>query len=478
MKYIPTIGLEIHSQLATRTKIFCGCSTEFGSEPNTHSCPVCLGMPGVLPVLNKRAVELAIRLALRTNGEIQKRSYFARKNYFYPDLPKGYQISMFEFPLIRGGYLDVETQDRVKRIRINRIHLEEDAGKLIHEEGYIESFFDVNRCGVPLVEIVTEPDFENADEISKFLNKLKEILVFSGVSNGNMEQGNIRVDTNISVRPEIQKELGTRTEIKNMNSFVSVVSAVAFEVDRQIDILESGGRIVQETLLYDAIHDTISTMRLKEEAHDYRYFPEPDLVPVIIDNEWIEKTTDELPELREEMLERFKREYPIPAYDAEILTSSPATASYYEEVINCGADPKKASNWVMGQLQGYLNETHIDIEEFKSKVPPSMFSSLLCIIDRGIISATLGSSVVFFEMASTGKDPEVIIRQKGLTQISDRGELEKIARDVIESYPNEVAKFRSGKKQILGFFVGQVMKITNGKANPKEINEIFKELLS
>lgn len=474
MKYIPTIGLEIHSQLATSTKIFCGCSTKFGGEPNTHSCPVCLGMPGVLPVLNRHVVELAMRLALLIDGKIQKRSNFARKNYFYPDLPKGYQISMFEFPLIRGGHLDIETPNGGKKIQINRIHLEEDAGKLIHEEGHIKSYFDVNRCGVPLVEIVTEPDFETTDEISRFLNKLKEILVFSGVSKGNMEQGNIRVDTNISVRPEGQKELGTRTEIKNMNSFVNVVSAVTHEIDRQIDILESGGSIIQETLLYDAVHNTISTMRTKEDAHDYRYFSEPDLVPVIIDDEWIEKVKNELPELREEMLARFERKYHIPAYDAEILTASPSTAAYYEEVVDSGADPKKASNWVMGEVSRILNETKIEIDEFIVK--PSMLASLLKIINKGTISGSIGKTV-FDEMAVTGNDPEKIVEQKGLTQISDKGELEKIAREVIESYPDEVAKFKSGKKQILGFFVGQVMKMTQGKANPKEINAIFQELL-
>jgi len=475
LKYIPAIGLEIHSQLASRTKIFCGCTTEFGGEPNTHSCPVCLGMPGVLPVLNRYAVELAMRLAIRIGGEIQKRSYFARKNYFYPDLPKGYQISMYEFPLIRGGSIALETSSGKKTIGINRIHLEEDAGKLIHEEGHAKSYFDVNRCGVPLVEIVTEPDFETKEEISQFLNKLKDILIFSGVSNGNMEQGNIRVDANTSVRPEGQKELGTRTEIKNMNSFANVISAISQEIERQIDILESDGNIIQETLLYDAVHDTLSSMRSKEEAHDYRYFSEPDLVPLIIDEKWIEKVKNELPESREEILTRFKHVYNIPPYNAEILTTSPAIAAYYEEVVNSGADPKKASNWVMGEVLRILNETRIEIEEFKVK--PSMLASLLNIIDRGTISGSIGKTV-FDEMAATGDDPEKIIEQKSLTQISDKGELEKIVRGVIGSYPAEVAKFRSGKKQLLSFFVGQVMKITKGKANPKEVNAILQELLS
>ena len=475
MRYIPTIGLEIHSQLATNTKIFCGCSTEFGSAPNTHSCPVCLALPGVLPVLNRQAIELAMRLALRVNGEIQKKSYFARKNYFYPDLPKGYQISMYEYPLIRGGHIDVETPTGGKTIRLNRIHLEEDAGKLIHEEGRFESYFDVNRCGVPLVEIVTEPDFESVDEISQFLNKLKEILIFSGVSRGNMEQGNIRVDVNTSVRPEGSSELGTRTEIKNMNSFANVVSAISHEIDRQIDLLESGGQIIQETLLYDPVQDTVSAMRSKEDAHDYRYFPEPDLVPVIVEDDWVERVKEKLPELREEILARFKHLYHLPEYDAKILCTSPAIAWYYEEVVASGAEPKKASNWIMGEVLRILNETQTDIKEFKVK--PSMLASLLTIIDEGTISGSMGKTV-FDEMAFTGNDPETVIKQKGLTQISDKSELEKYAREVIESNPEEAKKFKSGKKQLLGFFVGQVMKMTKGKANPREVNAIIQELLS
>ncbi len=477
MNYIPTAGLEIHSQLATHTKIFCGCSTEFGSDPNTHSCPVCLGMPGVLPVLNRQAVELAIRLALRIGGEIQHRSYFARKNYFYPDLPKGYQISMFEFPLIRGGHYDVETPEGKKTIRFNRIHLEEDAGKLIHEEGNAESYFDVNRCGVPLVEIVTEPDFETMEEITSFLNGLKEILVFSGVSRGNMEEGNIRVDANISLRPEGRKELGTRTEIKNMNSFANVVSAISYEIDRQTDILESGGRVVQETLLYDAVNDKISPMRSKEEAHDYRYFPEPDLVPIIIDNEWIEKVKSELPEMREDFIERFKKDYNLPDYDSETLAASPGVAVYFDTIVKAGADPKNASNLTLGKLQGFLNENKIDIYEFEKIVKPQMLKELLDLVEDGEISGSM-SKTVFDDMSATGKSAHVIINSKGLKQISNKDELEIIAREVIESNPGEAEKYRAGKKQLLGFFVGQVMKKTKGKANPKEVNAIFQELLS
>jgi aspartyl-tRNA(Asn)/glutamyl-tRNA(Gln) amidotransferase subunit B len=475
MRYIPTIGLEIHSQLASKTKIFCGCSTEFGGDSNTHGCPVCLGMPGVLPVLNEQVVKLAMRLGLRTGSVIQPKSYFARKNYFYPDLPKGYQISMFEYPIICGGGLTVDTPNGEKFIRLNRIHLEEDAGKLIHEDGNSESYFDVNRCGVPLVEIVTEPDFANTDEISQFLTKLKEILIFSGVSNGNMEEGNIRVDANTSIRPETQKELGTRTEIKNLNSFANVVSAVNQEIDRQTDIVESGGKISLETLLYDSVNETLTSMRSKEESHDYRYFPEPDLVPLIIDDEMIEQIRSELPELRGEIRARFETKYGLPEYDSDILTATPSIAEYFEEAVTAGANPKKASNWVMGDVLRVLNESRINIEAFK--VRPSMLASLISMIEKGTISGSIGKTV-FDEMASTGAEPEKIVEQKGLSQISDKGELEKIAADIIESHPDEAAKYRSGKKQLLSFFVGQVMKITRGKANPNEVSAIFQEFLS
>ena len=481
MNYLPTIGLEIHSQLATKTKIFCGCSTEFGGEPNTHSCPVCLGMPGVLPVLNRHGVELAMRMALLTGGEIQKKSYFARKNYFYPDLPKGYQISMFEFPLIKGGGIDLDTENGKKTIRINRIHMEEDAGKLIHVEGGLESYFDVNRCGVPLIEIVTEPDFETTGEITQFLNILKEMLVFSGASRGNMEQGNIRVDANISIRPEGQKELSTRTEIKNMNSFVNAVTAVRHEIVRQTDIVEGGGKVVQETLLYDAEHETLAPMRSKEEAHDYRYFPEPDLVPVSIDDEWIDRVKNELPEMRDEMRRRFEHEYSLPAYDAEILTTSPEIARHFEAtrtsdvLIEVKDSDKKVSNWYMGEVLRVSNETQTPVDELKVK--PDMLAGLIAMVDKGTVSGSMAKTV-FEEMASTGKDPETIVNEKGLTQISDKGELETVVKGVINSNPDEAAKYKAGKTKLLGFFVGQVMKETKGKANPQEVNTIIREMLS
>jgi len=474
MKYIPTVGLEIHCHLATNTKIFCGCSTAFGSDANTHACPVCLGMPGVLPVLNRSAVELAIRMALVTGGEVQEKSRFARKNYFYPDLPKGYQISMFEFPLIRGGSLDVETARGVKTIRFNRIHLEEDAGKLIHDENRGDSYFDVNRCGVPLIEIVTEPDFETVEEITVFLNTIRELLVFSGASRGNMFEGDIRVDANISIRPEGTAELGTRTEIKNMNSFANAVAAVRIEIDRQIDVVESGGTISQETLLFDAERQIISPMRSKEEAHDYRYFPEPDLVPVHVDEAWIGKIRGELPELRSDMRARFEREYGLPAYDADILTSDPAVAAYFEEVIGQGADPKKASNWVMGEVLRVLNESRIEISAFK--VTAAHLASLLAMIDEGTISGSIAKTV-FEDMTREGGDPAAIVREKGLVQISDKSELDAIIKEIIEAHPDEVEKFRAGKTKLMAFFVGQVMKATRGKANPQEANAILKEYL-
>lgn len=475
MRYLPTIGLEVHSQLATDTKIFCGCSTGFGAEPNTHGDPVCLGMPGVLPVLNRKVVELAMRMALYTGGDIQRRSTFARKNYFYPDLPKGYQISMFEEPLIRGGHVDVETERGAKRIRLNRIHLEEDAGKLIHAEGRPESWFDVNRCGVPLIEIVTEPDFETVEEVSQFLDKLKELLVFGGVSRGNMEQGNIRVDANISIRPENETTLGTRTEIKNMNSFVNVASAIRFEIERQTDLVMRGGKVVQETLLYDPLRDTVASMRSKEEAHDYRYFPEPDLVPVVVDDEWIARVRASLPELRTDMRARFEREYGIPAYDADILTASPSVAAWYEEVIAAGADPKKASNWVMGEVLRVLNETGTTLAEFKVK--PSMLAALIGLVGEGVISGSMAKTV-FEEMMTTGKSPDAVVEEKGLRQISDTGALRGIIERIVAANPDAVEKFRAGKTQLMGFFVGEVMKETKGKANPKEVNTIIRELLA
>ncbi len=474
MKYIPTVGLEIHSQLATDTKIFCGCPTEFGGDPNSHSCPVCLGMPGVLPVLNRRAIELAIRMALLTNGKVQNRSYFARKNYFYPDLPKGYQISMFEFPLIKGGTVELDTSKGPKTIHFNRIHLEEDAGKLIHDESRAQSYFDVNRCGVPLIEIVTEPDFDTLEEVSLFLNQLREMLVFSGASRGNMFQGNIRVDANISIRPEGQEELGTRTEIKNMNSFENAIAAIELEIDRQIDVVDGGGKIVQETLLYDSDKHRLSSMRSKEEAHDYRYFPEPDLVPVVVNDEMVEKIRKALPKMRAELMAQFEKDYGIPAYDAEVLTSSPQLARYYEAVIAGGADPKKASNWIMGEVSRVLNDQQIDIAEFK--ISPEKLADLLKLIDKGTISGAIAKTV-FEEMLENGGEPEKIVEEKGLVQISDKGELGKIVSDVIAANPDEVEKFRAGNPKLMAFFVGQVMKATRGKANPREVNELLKESL-
>jgi len=432
-------------------------------------------MPGVLPVLNRRAVELAMLMAFLTDGAIQQKSYFARKNYFYPDLPKGYQISMFEFPLIKGGHIDIDTGNGRRSIRINRIHLEEDAGKLVHVEGDPESYFDVNRCGVPLIEIVTEPDFENSEEVFQFLNILKEMLIFSGASRGNMEQGNIRVDANISIRPRGQKELNTRTEIKNMNSFVNAVAAINREIDRQIGIVEGGGAVIQETLLYDAVRETLASMRSKEEAHDYRYFPEPDLVPVFVDDAWIDRVRNELPEMREDMRSRFGRDYGIPPYDIDILTTAPDIARYFEETVGAGADPKKASNWIMGEVLRVLNETQSSLGEFK--VEPAMLAELIKLVDSGSISGSIAKTV-FDEMTLTGKNPGAIVEAKGLTQISDKSELEKIVREVIEASPDEVAKYRAGKTQVIGYFVGQVMKATGGKANPNEVNALLREMLS
>jgi aspartyl-tRNA(Asn)/glutamyl-tRNA(Gln) amidotransferase subunit B len=432
-------------------------------------------MPGVLPVLNRRAIELAMRMALRTGGEIQEYSLFARKNYFYPDLPKGYQISMYEYPLIKGGFIEVDTDNGKRNIRLNRIHLEEDAGKLIHVEGDTESYFDVNRCGVPLIEIVTEPDFETLDEVSQFLTKLREMIVFSDVSIGDMSHGNLRVDANISIRPVGQKELGIRTEIKNMNSFVNAIAAMGAEIDRQTALVEDGGTVMQETLLYDADRGTLSSMRSKEEAHDYRYFPEPDLVPVMVDEKWVEKVRSELPELRDEKKTRFVSDYGLPEYDADILTVSPEMSRYFEETVAAGADSKAASNWIMGEVMRKLNETQSTLEEFK--ISSANLAKLLSLIDNNTISGSIAKTV-FEEMAETGGGPEAIVEAKGLRQISDSGELESIVRKIVDSHPDEVQRYREGHTKLLGFFVGQAMKETKGKANPKEVNRIIMEMLS
>ncbi|ADL07429.1 Asp-tRNA(Asn)/Glu-tRNA(Gln) amidotransferase subunit GatB [Thermosediminibacter oceani] len=474
MEFETVIGLEVHVELHTKSKIFCGCTTEFGGEVNTHCCPVCLGMPGVLPVTNKKAVEYAIKAALALNCEIAEFSKFDRKNYFYPDLPKAYQISQYDLPLARNGYIEIEVDGKVKRIGINRVHLEEDAGKLVHEEGKSYSLVDLNRTGVPLIEIVSEPDIRSPEEAWLYLNKLKTILQYIEVSDCKMEEGSLRCDTNISIRPKGSDRFGTKVELKNLGSFRAVRRSLEYEEKRQREILEQGGAIVQETRRWDEARGITISLRSKEEAHDYRYFPDPDLVPIVIEREWVEKLKSELPELPDARKKRYVEEYGLPAYDAEVITASKALANFFEQCVSLYHDPKTISNWVMSEMMGILNETGREVEDIP--LGPEHLVKMLKMIDDGTISGKIAKEV-FREMFDTGKDPEAIVKEKGLVQISDEAELEKVARKVIEENPKSVEDYRNGKEKAIGFLVGQVMKETRGKANPQLVNKILKELL-
>ena len=475
MLFEPVIGLEVHAQLLTSTKIFCGCSTRFGEEPNSNTCPVCLGMPGTLPVLNKKVVEFAMKMSLATHCRINSINTWARKNYFYPDLPKGYQITQYSHPIAEGGYVDIEIDGSKNRIGITRIHMEEDAGKSIHDESGPSSYVDLNRAGVPLIEIVSEPDMRNTDEAVHYLRRLHEILVYLEICNGNMEEGSFRCDANISLRPKGQQKFGTRSELKNMNSFRNVQHALEYEIRRQRAILEGGGIVVQETRLWDVSQGATHSMRGKEEAHDYRYFPEPDLVPVVISDEWIEEVRRVLPELPMEKRERFVEQYGIPTYDAGVLTASLATADYYEETARLCGKPKLASNWIMGNLLAYLNEEKLEVTE--SPITPQTLADLINMIDEGTISGKIAKDV-FEDMCKSGKGPKEIVDKRGLLQISDASKLEKIVEAVLEANPGQLEQYKSGKVQLFGFFVGQTMKATNGKANPGIVNELLKKRLS
>ncbi len=475
MEYEPVIGLEIHAQLLTDSKIFCGCSTKFGAAPNSNTCPVCLGMPGVLPVMNKSVVEFTMKMALATNCRINPVNRFARKNYFYPDLPKGYQISQYAYPLAEAGYVDVEVNGDKKRIGITRIHMEEDAGKLVHDERSPSSYVDLNRACVPLIEIVSEPDMRTAEEAAAYLRRLHEILVYLEICDGNMEEGSFRCDANVSLRPIGQAEFGTRAELKNMNSFRNVQRALEYEISRQQYVLESGGAVLQETRLWDDSEGVTHSMRGKEEAHDYRYFPDPDLVPIVISEEWIGEIAKTIPELPLEKRERFVREYDIPPYDAGVLTATRALADYYEETVKCSGMPKGASNWVMGDVLGHLKEDKLDITS--SPVKPKDLGAMITLIEDDTISGTIAKEV-FGEMWKTGNPPGKIIEEKGLTQISDSGALESTIDDVLKANPDQVGQYKSGKEKLFGYLVGQTMKATQGKANPKLVNEILKKKLS
>lgn len=480
MKYEAVIGLEVHAQMLTETKIFCCCSTKFGSEPNTQTCPVCIGMPGVLPVLNKKALEFTIKTGLAMNCAISSYSRFARKNYFYPDLPKGYQISQYELPICEKGHVEIVVDGVIKKIGITRIHMEEDAGKNIHESappkagGGNYSFVDLNRAGVPLMEIVSEPDITRPGEAVEYMKKLRAILRYLGVCDGNMEQGSLRCDANVSVRPVGQEGFGVKTEIKNLNSFKFVEKALEYEIERQIKILKEGGKIIQETRLWNAERGMTESMRTKEEAHDYRYFPEPDLVPIMADQQWIDEIKKSLPELPDAKRERFVSEHRLPEYDADLMTSEKSLADWFEEAVHLGGQPKAVSNWIMSDLMRLLNTENKSIEE--SPIKPKQLVGMLRLIENGTISGKIAKTV-FEEMYKTGRDAESIVKEKGLVQISDAGEIEKIVDDVIVKNPKEVARYRSGEEKLLGFFVGHVMKLTKGKANPQLVNELLKKKL-
>ena len=477
MDYEAVIGLEIHAQLLTESKIFCGCSTRFGAEPNAHTCPVCTGMPGVLPVLNRRVVGLALRTAVALHGEIAPRFVFARKNYFYPDLPKGYQISQFERPISQGGYVEISVAPAARRVRLNRIHMEEDAGKLVHE-GAMEtagnSLVDLNRTGVPLIEIVTEPDLRTPEEAAAFLRKLRSILRYLEVCDGNMEEGSLRCDANVSIRPRGATSLGVKTELKNMNSFRFVEQALAYEIQRQMEVLAEGGEVVQETRLWDTARQVTLSMRGKEEAHDYRYFPDPDLVPFEVEVEWVRTIRKGLPELPDEKEERFVEALGIPRADARTLTASAELADYFERTVERFAQPKKVCNWILTELLRELNRDDRDIRD--CPVTPEHLGRLLAMIDTGAISGKIGKQVLT-EVYRTGKDPGAIVEEKGWVQIQDTSELEGIVDEVIAANPSEVEKYRAGKKKVLGFFVGQVMKATRGQANPQRVNELLRSRL-
>jgi len=475
MQYEAVIGLEVHAQMLTESKIFCGCSTRFGSEPNTQTCPVCIGMPGVLPVLNRKALEFAIKTGLAMNCRISPYSRFARKNYFYPDLPKGYQISQYELPICEHGFLEILVEGETRRIGITRVHMEEDAGKNIHEEGGNFSFVDLNRTGVPLMEIVSEPDMRTPREASEYMKKLRAILRYLGVCDGNMEQGSLRCDANVSVRPVGQREFGTRTEVKNINSFKFVEKAVEYEIKRQIRLLEEGEKVIQETRLWDSSRGITESMRGKEEAHDYRYFPEPDLVPVMPTNKWVDEIRASLPELPDKKRERFIAEYGLPEYDADMLVAEKSTAEWFEEAVREGGQPKTVSNWMTGELARFLNEENSSIETCPLR--PVQLAEMLRLIDNGTISGKIAKTV-FEEMYKTGKNAEAIVKEKGLVQISDSGAIEKAIDEIMAKSPKEVERFRGGDEKLMSFFVGQVMKSTRGKANPQMVNEILKKKLA
>ena len=474
MIYEVVIGVEVHAQLRTKSKMFCGCGTTFGRSANSQTCPVCLGLPGSLPVINKTAVEMAVRAGLALNCTIAAYNRFARKNYFYPDLPKGYQISQYESPICEQGWIEIATGEGKKRVRIRRAHLEEDAGKNIHETGTSGSHVDLNRAGTPLLEIVTDPDMRSADEVVAYLKGLRDILMYLEVCDGNMDEGSFRCEPNLSLRPLGQKEYGTKVELKNINSFKFVKDAIEYEMKRQTKVLNEGGKIRQETRLWNLERGETAVMRTKEEAHDYRYFPDPDLVPLKLDQEWVDGFHSGLPELPAVRAGRFVSEYALPEYDAGVLTASKGIADYFESCVKLFNQPKTVSNWVMGELTRELNNSGLDVSA--SPVSPERLVGLLQLVDKGTVSLKVAREI-FPDVYSSGKTPEEIVRERGLTQVSDEGALDKIIEEVLAKSPAQVAQFKEGKQQVLGFLVGQVMKASGGKANPGKVNELLKKRL-
>ncbi|HSE58427.1 MAG TPA: Asp-tRNA(Asn)/Glu-tRNA(Gln) amidotransferase subunit GatB [Nitrospiraceae bacterium] len=471
MTYEVVVGVEVHAQLRTRSKMFCGCGTTFGAAPNTLVCPVCLGLPGSLPVVNRTAVEMAIRAGLALNCTIETASQFARKNYFYPDLPKGYQISQYESPICANGWLDIQTGAATKRVRIRRAHLEEDAGKNVHETGTVSSRIDLNRAGTPLLEIVTEPDLRSPDEVVAYLKALRDLLMYLDVCDGNMEEGSFRCEPNLSLRPVGQAAYGTKVELKNINSFKFAKDAMEYEIKRQAKVLDEGGTIQQETRLWDLERGQTAVMRSKEEAHDYRYFPDPDLLPLTIDPAWIEALRATLPELPEAKQARFVSDYGLPEYDAQVLTGSKTLAAYFEACVKLFPQPKTVSNFVMGELLRELNQSGLSAD--RSPVSPERLAALLQLVEQGTISLKVARDI-FPDLYRSGASPEQFVQEKGLTQVSDEGTLGLIIDEVLAKNPAQVGQYRGGKTQVLGFLVGQVMKASSGKANPGKVNELLR----
>lgn len=473
MTFESIIGLEIHAQLSTESKIFCSCPNKFGDEPNKNVCPICLGHPGSLPKLNKKAVEYAILMGIATNCIISPYSTFARKNYFYPDLPKGYQISQYEEPICKNGYIIIETEKGEKKVRLNRIHLEEDAGKSIHDQGEMTKI-DLNRCGAPLIEIVTEPDIRSPQEARIFLATIRQLLRYLKISDANMEEGSLRCDANVSIRPIGEKKLGAKTEIKNMNSLRFVEKAIEYEIQRQIELYDERKQIVQETRLWNPNKEITLSMRSKEDAQDYRYFPDPDLLPVVVDDKLLQEISNKLPELPKAKKKRFIEEYKIPKYNAEVITSDIDIANYFETVAKVCEDPISASNWVMVEVLKVLNEKNISILDFS--IAPAMLGKLIQKINNKTISSKIAKEI-FAEMLVDPKDPDILIKEKGLTQITSREELKKVVDEILQEFPEQVKQYRQGSQKVIGFLIGALMKKTNGKANPQIGKELLEEMI-